>query len=46
MLVASRRRPGFAGLLRSRPARLTPRMGVAMLGILVMGARALVTFGA
>jgi organic hydroperoxide reductase OsmC/OhrA len=45
MLAASRRRPGFAGLLRSRPAWLTPRIGVAMLGILVVGARAVVTFG-
>jgi organic hydroperoxide reductase OsmC/OhrA len=45
MLAASRRRPGVRGLLSSRPAWLTPRIGVAMLGILVVGARALAMFG-
>jgi hypothetical protein len=45
MVAASRRRSGPAALLSSRPAWLTPRIGVAMLGILVVGARAAAMFG-
>jgi osmotically inducible protein OsmC len=45
MLAASQRRPGFAGFSSTRPAWLTPKMGLALLGILVVGARAMAMFG-
>ena len=44
MLAASQRQPGVGGLLSSRPAWLTPKVGLAMLGILVVGVRALEMF--
>lgn len=44
MLAASRRRSGLSGWLEARPAWLTPKIGIGMFGILVVGARALTLF--
>ena len=44
MLAVSRRRSGLRGLVDARPAWLTPRIGVAMLGVVVVGARAVTMF--
>jgi OsmC-like protein len=45
MLAAKRRRSGLSGVLDSRPAWLTPRIGVATLAVLVVGARAVTMLG-
>ena len=45
MLAVGQRRSGVEGLVSARPAWLTPRIGLAMLGLLVVGARAVTMFG-